>query len=57
MIEFEINTHTFLLGVEFSDCIAEDVESGEEFLSKTFSIGFLFFTIHFNFKPDRHENR
>lgn len=55
MIEIELNTHTFLFGIEYSDCIAEDIESGEEFLSKTLSIGFLFFTIHFNFKPDRNE--
>lgn len=53
MFEFEINTHTFLIGVEYSDCIAEDVESGESFLSKTVSIGFLFFTIHFNFLPNK----
>ena len=50
-ISFEINTESFLLGIDYSDCIAEDVNTGEQFETNTLSLGFLFFTIHFNFKP------
>ena len=52
-IEFEINKFTFLLGIDYSDCIVEDVETKDRYESKTLSIGFLFFTIHFNFYPER----
>lgn len=51
--EFEINKFTWLLGIDYSDCIAEDVDTHEQYESKTLSIGFLFFTLHFNFYPER----
>jgi len=51
-ISFELNTDSFLLGVDFSDCIAENVDTGEMFETKTLSFGFLFFTIHINFKSE-----
>ena len=52
-VEFEINKFTFLLGIDYSDCIAEYIKTEEQYESKTLSLGFLFFTIHFNFYPER----
>ena len=51
--EFELNTTCFLLGIDFSDCIAEDIDSGDQFETKTLSIGFLFFTLIFHFHPNK----
>lgn len=52
-LEFNLCQNTFLLGIEFSDCIAEDIYSGEQFETQTLSIGFLLFQIDIHFKPNR----
>lgn len=51
-IDIYLNTDTFLLGVNYSDCIAENIETGEQFETQTLSFGFLFFTIDIHFKPN-----
>jgi hypothetical protein len=52
-IEFEFCTlDNFLIGIDFSDCIAENIDTGEQHETKTMSIGFLLFVIHFNMKPN-----
>lgn len=50
-IEFNLCEDTFLLGIEFLDCIAEDMNTRELFETQTLSFGFLFFTIDIHFKP------
>jgi hypothetical protein len=51
-IDFELNTiDNFLKGIDHSDCIAENVKTGEMYETKSISIGFLFFSVHFHFKP------
>jgi len=51
---FQFNTlDNFLLGIEYCDSIAEDIDSGEIFEVSTLSIGFLIFTINLDFKPIR----
>jgi len=52
-IEINLCQDTFLLGIEFLDCIAEDIRTGEEFETQTLSIGFMVFTIDIHFKPNR----
>jgi len=34
-ITFELNTDCFLLVIDYSDCIAEDIDSGEQFQTNT----------------------
>lgn len=53
MVEFNLCQDTFLLGIEFSDCIAEDINTGEQFETQTLSFGFLLFQIDIHFKPNR----
>ncbi len=53
-VEFEFCTlENFLIGIDYSDCIAENVDTGEQFETKTISIGFLIFIIHLNLKPNK----
>jgi hypothetical protein len=52
-ITFELCTiENFLLGIDGSDCIAENIDTGEQHETKCLSLGFLFFIIHLNFKPN-----
>lgn len=51
-IDIYLNTDFFLLGITYSDCIAENMKTGNQFETNTLSIGFLFFTIDLHFKPN-----
>lgn len=51
-VHFELCTpDNFLIGIEASDCIAENMETGEQQEVKSLLIGFLFFVIHIHTKP------
>ena len=48
-VDLEFNTSVFLLGIDYSDCVVEDMDSGSIYDCNSLSFGFLFFTIHFHF--------